>query len=140
MLKLVLLCVDGVQGEGEFDCLAGITVNGLGQIIIADRYNHRIQIFDRGGNFQRAFGSEGVSDGELNYPWGVACDNMGFIYVCDKENHRIQVHFCLPVCVCVITLTPSPHPSKMLAVLILTLLINNAVLLVPSSGCLFNFS
>ncbi|KAK7109213.1 RING finger protein nhl-1-like [Littorina saxatilis] len=79
------------QGDGEFDCLAGITVNGLGQIIISDRYNHRIQIFDRGGNFQRAFGSEGTDDGQLNYPWGVACDNMGFIYVCDKENHRIQV-------------------------------------------------
>lgn len=79
------------QGEGQFDCLAGIAVNGLGQIIIADRYNHRIQIFDRGCNFQRAFGSEGSNDGQLNYPWGVACDNMGFIYVCDKENHRIQV-------------------------------------------------
>ncbi|KAL8617683.1 hypothetical protein ACOMHN_064937 [Nucella lapillus] len=79
------------QGEGEFDCLAGITVNGLGQIIIADRYNHRIQIFDRSCNFQRSFGSEGSNDGQLNYPWGVACDNMGFIYVCDKENHRVQV-------------------------------------------------
>lgn len=79
------------QSEGEFDCLAGITVNGLGQIIIADRYNHRIQIFDRNGTFQSSFGSEGSSDGQLSYPWGVACDNMGFIYVCDKENHRIQV-------------------------------------------------
>ena len=79
------------QGDGEFDCLAGITVNGLGQVIIADRYNHRIQVFDRNGNFQSAFGSEGTNDGQLNYPWGVACDNMGFIYVCDKENHRIQV-------------------------------------------------
>ncbi|XP_025094556.1 RING finger protein nhl-1-like [Pomacea canaliculata] len=79
------------QGEGEFDCLAGITVNGLGQVIIADRYNHRIQIFDRNGSFQSAFGSEGINDGQLNYPWGIACDNMGFIYVCDKENHRVQV-------------------------------------------------
>ncbi|KAH9524915.1 hypothetical protein Btru_028247 [Bulinus truncatus] len=79
------------QGEGQFDCLAGVAINGLGQVIIADRYNHRIQIFDRCGRFQIAFGSEGSGEGQLNYPWGVACDNMGFIYVCDKENHRVQV-------------------------------------------------
>ncbi|XP_005094396.2 RING finger protein nhl-1 [Aplysia californica] len=79
------------QGNGEFDCLAGIAINGLGQIIIADRYNHRVQVLDRNGRFQCSFGSEGSSEGQLNYPWGVACDNMGFIYVCDKENHRIQV-------------------------------------------------
>ncbi|XP_013091604.2 RING finger protein nhl-1-like [Biomphalaria glabrata] len=79
------------QGEGDFDCLAGVAINGLGQVIIADRYNHRIQIFDRCGRFQNAFGSEGSGEGQLNYPWGLACDNMGFIYVCNKENHRVQV-------------------------------------------------
>ncbi|XP_041366991.1 RING finger protein nhl-1-like [Gigantopelta aegis] len=79
------------QNEGEFDCLAGIAVNGLNQVIVADRYNHRIQIFNRSGICQFVFGQEGNADGQLSYPWGVACDNMGFIYVCDKENHRIQV-------------------------------------------------
>lgn len=32
------------SGEGEFDCLAGVAVNRIGQYIIADRYNHRIQV------------------------------------------------------------------------------------------------
>lgn len=32
------------NGEGEFDCLAGVAINGIGQYIIADRYNHRIQV------------------------------------------------------------------------------------------------
>lgn len=32
------------NGEGEFDCLAGIAVNRIGQYIIADRYNHRVQV------------------------------------------------------------------------------------------------
>lgn len=32
------------NGEGEFDCLAGVAVNRIGQYIIADRYNHRIQV------------------------------------------------------------------------------------------------
>ena len=65
------------NGEGEFDCLAGVAVNRIGQFIIADRwptqfstsfglwinevlsrYNHRIQIFDPSGHFLRTFGSQ----------------------------------------------------------------------------------
>lgn len=34
------------SSEGEFDCLAGVSVNRIGQYIIADRYNHRIQVCD----------------------------------------------------------------------------------------------
>ena len=79
------------NGEGEFDCLAGVAVNKIGQYIIADRYNHRIQIFDATGHFIRAFGSQGTVDGKFSYPWGITTDNLGLIYVCDKENHRVQV-------------------------------------------------
>lgn len=32
------------SAQGEFDCLAGVAVNRIGQYIIADRYNHRIQV------------------------------------------------------------------------------------------------
>jgi hypothetical protein len=46
------------NGDGEFDCLAGVAVNRIGQYIIADRYNHRIQIFDPLGHFLRSFGSQ----------------------------------------------------------------------------------
>ena len=79
------------SGEGEFDCLAGVAVNRIGQYIIADRYNHRIQVLDPSGRFLRAFGSQGAADGRFNYPWGITTDALGFIYVCDKENHRVQV-------------------------------------------------
>jgi tripartite motif-containing protein 71 len=101
------------NGDGEFDCLAGVAINRIGQFIIADRYNHRIQVFDPAGKlslislieknffliqknfnlgrFLRTFGSQGTTDGKFNYPWGITTDSMGFIYVCDKENHRIQV-------------------------------------------------
>lgn len=79
------------NGEGEFDCLAGVAVNRIGQFIIADRYNHRIQVLDPSGRFLRAFGSQGTADGRFNYPWGITTDALGFIYVCDKENHRVQV-------------------------------------------------
>ena len=81
------------NGEGEFDCLAGVAVNKIGQYIIADRYNHRIQIFDAAGHFIRSFGSQGTVDGKFSYPWGITTDALGLIYVCDKENHRVQVRF-----------------------------------------------
>ena len=79
------------SNEGEFDCPAGVSVNRIGQFIVSDRYNHRVQLFDPTGRFLRAFGCEGRTDGRFNYPWGIATDSLGFIYVCDKENHRIQV-------------------------------------------------
>lgn len=66
-------------------------MNRIGQYIIADRYNHRIQVLDPSGRFLRAFGSQGSGDGKFNYPWGLTTDALGFIYVCDKENHRVQV-------------------------------------------------
>ena len=69
----------------------GVAVNKIGQYIIADRYNHRIQIFDPSGHFLRAFGSQGNVDGKFSYPWGITTDALGFIYVCDKENHRVQI-------------------------------------------------
>lgn len=50
----------------------------------ADRYNHRIQVFDPSGRFLRVFGSQGSADGKFSYPWGVTTDALGFIYVCDK--------------------------------------------------------
>lgn len=60
----------------------------IGQLIVSDRYNHRLQIFDPSGRFLRAFGGQGSGDGKFQYPWGVATDVLGFIYVCDKDNHR----------------------------------------------------
>ena len=35
------------QERGEFDCVSGVAVNTMGQIVVADRYNNRIQVFDR---------------------------------------------------------------------------------------------
>ena len=33
------------QGEGEFKGLEGIAVNSKGNTLVADRENHRVQIF-----------------------------------------------------------------------------------------------
>ena len=43
-LLLMLQCFF-FQGEGEFKGLEGIAVNSKGNILVADRENHRVQIF-----------------------------------------------------------------------------------------------
>ena len=42
IVPLILL---KLQGEGEFKGLEGIAVNSKGNILVADRENHRVQIF-----------------------------------------------------------------------------------------------
>lgn len=68
----------------------GICADYKGNIIIGDRSNHRIQVFDSNGVFSHAFGSEGSRPGQFNRPAGVAVTKDGDIVVADKDNHRIQ--------------------------------------------------
>jgi tripartite motif-containing protein 71 len=51
------------SGPGEFDCLAGIATNKYRQLVVTDRYNHRVQIFEWNGRFVREFGSHGQTNG-----------------------------------------------------------------------------
>jgi DNA-binding beta-propeller fold protein YncE len=50
----------------------GITVLSMtGEVAIADRNNHRVQLFDREGKYLRQFGSKGDTvDGKFNHPSG----------------------------------------------------------------------
>jgi DNA-binding beta-propeller fold protein YncE len=73
------------SGDGEFDIPRGITVLGSsGEVAVADRNNHRVQIFDSEGNYKRQFGTEG------NRPTGIASDAHGNLLVVDLTN-RLQV-------------------------------------------------
>jgi DNA-binding beta-propeller fold protein YncE len=70
----------------------GITVLGSsGEVAVADRMNHRVQIFDSEGNYKRQFGTEGKEeDGQLYFPSGLASDAHGNLLVVDFTN-RLQV-------------------------------------------------
>lgn len=59
---------------GQFDRPAGVAVDGLGRIVVADKDNHRIQIFTFEGVFLLKFGEKGSKPGQFNYPWDVATD------------------------------------------------------------------
>jgi hypothetical protein len=58
-----------------------------GNIIVADRDNHRVQVLHADGSFVRSFGSRGGGQGQLSSPEGVA----GNVIVTDRGNHRVQV-------------------------------------------------
>ena len=47
------------RSEGEFDRPIGIITTDAGEVIVADTWNHRLQIFDLEGNFARQIGKRG---------------------------------------------------------------------------------
>ena len=85
----------GSSGSAEippqFSLPAGLAMNSLGQIIVADSENNRIMIVTSSSE-ATAYGSEGTAaDGEYSYPMGSCVDSSDNIYVGDTNNGRIQV-------------------------------------------------
>ena len=70
---------------------AGVAIDDMGNIIVADTQNNRVQVFDAEGKFLRKFGSRGSGFGQFDQPWGVAIDKQGHIVVSDMKNCRIQI-------------------------------------------------
>ncbi|KAK6184738.1 hypothetical protein SNE40_007143 [Patella caerulea] len=79
------------DGDGQLCRPWGVCCDRDGNIIIADRSNNRIQIFNQDGCFRHKFGSAGSRNGQFDRPAGVACDSQGRIIVTDKDNHRVQI-------------------------------------------------
>lgn len=78
-------------GDGQFHNPAGVIVNDLGNIIVSEIYNHRIQIFDSFGRFLNKFGVPGSGEGQFNLPSSITLDSENNIIVMDSGNNRIQV-------------------------------------------------
>ena len=83
----------GSEGEegGQLCRPWGVCCDKDGNIVVADRSNNRIQVFDQKGKFIRKFGSAGFRNGQFDRPAGVCVDNQNRIIVADKDNHRVQV-------------------------------------------------
>ena len=81
------------SGEGEFIIPTGVVYDhNNDRIIVADTWNHRVQVFDKNGRFLFSFGNFGTADGQFNSPVNVAYDHdNGRIIVADTFNHRIQI-------------------------------------------------
>lgn len=68
----------------------GIAVDANGDVYVSDAGNHRIEKFDREGNFITQWGGFGNGDGQFNFPYGIAVGPRGSIFVVDSANARIQ--------------------------------------------------
>ena len=62
-----------------------------GLIMVCDRDNHRIQVFELNGKFVGKLGTNGNNLGEFNKPWAVTVLSNNQIVASDWYNHRIQI-------------------------------------------------
>ena len=76
---------------GMFQRPWAVAVNDRDEIAVTDYLNHRVQVFDSGGNYLRSFGRQGSKKGEFSGPAGICFDNNRNIIVADSWNHRIQI-------------------------------------------------
>ena len=76
---------------GMFNLPWGVAVSDTDEIAVTDLGNHRVQIYDSGGNYLRSFGLNGCNQGEFRFPHGICFDNNRNIFVADSGNHRIQI-------------------------------------------------
>ncbi len=78
------------QEAGQLRSPWGVAVGGAGDVYVTDTGNHRVEKFDREGNFITQWGGFGKGDGQFNFPYGIAIDARGSVFVVDSCNTRVQ--------------------------------------------------
>jgi len=78
------------NGEGELSAPHGISTDIAGNVYIADTGNHRIQKFDRTGNFILQRGGFGWSDNQFDEPVDIWAQSGLEIFVADKNGGKIS--------------------------------------------------
>lgn len=73
-------------GAGEFNLPHSLAVDGRGRLVVVDRENHRLQLFDRDGRLLAVWGA-----GDLRQPMDVHVDGDGAIYVAECHQ-RITIY------------------------------------------------
>jgi len=88
---------DGQGSAARFYCPQGITVDGAGNVLVADTFNHALRKVARNGAVSTLAGNgeAGYADGEgsaarFNQPWGITVDADGIIYVTDSGNNCVR--------------------------------------------------
>ena len=78
------------SSDEELSPPSGFCFTSEGHLLLADDFNHRIQVYDSQSNLLHSFGGKGKEPGQFQYPKGIAVDPDGNIYVTDSWNHRVQ--------------------------------------------------
>jgi DNA-binding beta-propeller fold protein YncE len=77
---------------GKFDGPWGIRLDNQGNLIVADKYNARVQRLTTGGSVLNVIGASGSVNGELYSPTYVAVDSNNNLYVTDDNTSTINVY------------------------------------------------
>ena len=89
----------GIATDAQLNLPEDMTVDGDGNLYIADSYNHVIRKINTNGiittivgNGKQGYDGDNnpATEAELNLPVGVALDSLGNLYVTDFNNHRIR--------------------------------------------------
>jgi sugar lactone lactonase YvrE len=88
---------NGAGVAARFKHPAGIAVDALGTVYVADTENNVIRKITAAGEVSNFAGSGtiGSADGtgiaaSFNYPFGIAVDALGIVYVADSHNNKIR--------------------------------------------------
>ncbi len=73
--------VQGVTGDPELAPM--VAGDGLGNIYILGTFNSSVFVFDRNGNYQNMFGSDGDEPGQFRAPSDIAVDGFGRVFISD---------------------------------------------------------
>ena len=79
------------ERDGEFNRPRCLSVNKVGQLMVCDEFNDRLQVFELSGKFITRFGKKGSGLGEFNNLVSTAVLSDGKIVVSDLGNDRIQM-------------------------------------------------
>ncbi|MFC4306770.1 S-layer homology domain-containing protein [Cohnella boryungensis] len=82
------------NGLGQFSEPFDVSLDGRGNVFVADLGNHRIQMLDASNGTWRqwgkADGQPGSNPGEFSSPTGLSVSGSGDIFIADYANHRLQ--------------------------------------------------
>lgn len=88
---------DGIATAARFDHPAGLTVDSLGRLYIADTGNNRIRVVATNGSVSTlsGTGTAGTANGaatvaEFDGPTGIARDASGYVYVTEITSHAVR--------------------------------------------------
>jgi sugar lactone lactonase YvrE len=75
---------------GKLNSPGQMTLDGAGNLWVADRGNSRVQQFGPNGERIQTFGARGTGPGQFLRPTGVSVDCRGVLTVSDTDNNRVQ--------------------------------------------------
>jgi DNA-binding beta-propeller fold protein YncE len=84
-------------GDGNLGLPRGLAVDAQDRVYVADSSGHAVSVYaalvagEQRLAYLGSFGSQGIGNGEFEFPNGLAVDGRGRIYVTDSANDRVQV-------------------------------------------------